>query len=297
MAFNPIDDSGLVNHLASLKHFLELLSDQSCKFDADVITTLCSPLLVASLLNSALDSDIVVDSVVVPFSSSLPLVNKAISELSLNSSKVFITKIDGLKSKMMALEVLVNSIADRFDGVWVFTSGVNSGNLGSGITIIMDISLAHHVCKIFKVFDQLLSFFQAGEINSIIAKAVNESFFVVLGGNFNKNGSHKCASFKKCFDFGLVNSFGGSFFVKTPTWANSHSVTKTINFLFVFSNLVNAVVDCNMCGVRKFFNTDNWAVSVSVGLGGLLDVQLNSLHKQTNRDWWKFDFKGADVNK
>ncbi|KAG9294043.1 hypothetical protein G9A89_021211, partial [Geosiphon pyriformis] len=213
MAFNPIDNSGLANHLASLKHSLELLSDQSEQFKGVY-----------------------------------------------HQDRWFGIKDDG------------------------------SGSFGSGIAIIMDISLAHHVCKISK-------FSQAGEINSIIAKAVNESFFVVLGGNFNKNGSHKCASFKKCFDFGLVNFFGGSFFVKTPTWANSHGVAKTINFLFVFSNLVNAVVDCNMCGIGKFFNTDHWAVSVSVGLGGLLDVQLNSLHKQANRDWWKFDFKGADVNK
>ncbi|KAG9303855.1 hypothetical protein G9A89_021437 [Geosiphon pyriformis] len=163
---------------------------------------------------------------------------------------------------------------------------------------IDDSGLANHLASL-KHFLELLSdqFSQADKINSIIAKAVNESFFVVLGGNFNKNGSHKCASFKKCFNFGLVNFFGGSFFVKTSTWANSHGVAKTINFLFVFSNLVNAVVDCNMCGIGKFFNTDHWAVSVSVGLGGLLDVQLNSLHKQANRDWWKFDFKGADVNK
>ncbi|KAG9286531.1 hypothetical protein G9A89_014697 [Geosiphon pyriformis] len=247
-----------------------------------------------------------VDNVVVLSFSSLPLVDKAISKLSLSSSKVLTTKVSGLESKIMALKVLVSLvlIADRFDGVWIFTSGVDSGDLGSGVTIIMDISLACHVCKISEAtFKNKLSvsilglyvgvslliwFFQAGKINFMIAKAVNESFFVILDGNFNKNGSHKCASFKKCFDFGLVNSFGGT---------NSYDVAKTINFLFISSNLVNAVVNCNMCSIGEFFNTDHWAVSVSVDLGGLLNIQLNFLCKQANRDQWKFNFKSADVNK
>ncbi|KAG9288570.1 hypothetical protein G9A89_008442, partial [Geosiphon pyriformis] len=73
--------------------------------------------------------------------------------------------------------------------------------------------------------------------------------------------------------------------------ANSHGVAKTINFLFVSSNLVNAVVNCNVCVVEEFFDTDHWAVFVSVGLEELLDVQLIFIHKQANKNWWKFDFK------
>ncbi|KAG9289994.1 hypothetical protein G9A89_010300 [Geosiphon pyriformis] len=59
--------------------------------------------------------------------------------------------------------------------------------------------------------------FQADKINSIIAKAMNESSFIVLGGDFNKNGFHKCPSFKKCLDLGLVNFLGSSSYVKMPT--------------------------------------------------------------------------------
>ncbi|KAG9293633.1 hypothetical protein G9A89_018970 [Geosiphon pyriformis] len=165
-----------------------------------------------------------------------------------------------------------------------FSSGLNSGYVGAGVAIVMNNSLAKHVCKIS----------EAVKINSLITKAVNEFFFVILGGDFNENGSHRCASFKKCFDLGLVNSLGGSFFVKILTWCNSRGVEKTINFVFIFSNLVNAVVDCSMTDVLEYFDTDHKAVTVSVGLGGLLDVHLSSLCKQVNKDHWKFDVKGAD---
>ncbi|KAG9286131.1 hypothetical protein G9A89_010145 [Geosiphon pyriformis] len=161
-------------------------------------------------------------------------------------------------------------MATKFGGVQVFSSGLNSGYMGAGVAIVINNSLAKHVCKVS----------EAVEINSLIAKAVNESSFVILGGDFNKDGSHRCASFKKCFDLGLVNSLGGSSFVKTPTWYNSHGVEKTINFVFIFSNLVNAVVDCSMTDVLEHFDTDHKAVTVSVGLEGLLDVHLSSLHKQ-----------------
>ncbi|KAG9295446.1 hypothetical protein G9A89_013475 [Geosiphon pyriformis] len=36
---------------------------------------------------------------------------------------------------------------------------------------------------------------------------------------------------------------------------------------------------------------------VSVNLNKLLDMQLNSIHKQANKNCWKFDFKGADQDK
>ncbi|KAG9286849.1 hypothetical protein G9A89_012399 [Geosiphon pyriformis] len=53
-----------------------------------------------------------------------------------------------------------------------------------------------------------------------------------------------------------------------------------IDFLFVFLNLVNAVVDHNVCSIGEFFDTDYWIVSMSVDLGELLNVWLNSLCKQ-----------------
>ncbi|KAG9303650.1 hypothetical protein G9A89_018547 [Geosiphon pyriformis] len=191
---------------------------------------------------------------------------------------------------------------NKFNGVQVFTSGLNSGYLGSGVAIIIDISLAKHVCKDSEVPGWLISlkllfknklsvlilglyagaslvaqFSQAGNINSMIAKAINEFSFVILGGDFNEDNSYKCVNFKKCLDFDLVNSLSKCSYVKMLTWANSCGVAKMIDFLFIFSNLVNT------------------AVFMSVDLGGLLDTWLNSLCKQANRDYWKFNFKNEFV--
>ncbi|KAG9307733.1 hypothetical protein G9A89_023298 [Geosiphon pyriformis] len=179
-------------------------------------------------------------------------------------------------------------LANKFDGIWVFTSGLDSGSLGTGVLIVMNSSLVKHVYKISEVPGQLLSikllfknklsvfilglyasassvvqFSQAGEINFLIAKAVNESSFVVLGGNFNKDGSHKCASFKKCFDLGLINSLRGSSFVKSSTWCNFCDITKTLDYMFVSSNLVGVVVDCGVDGVEDYFDTNHKAVYIS----------------------------------
>ncbi|KAG9284092.1 hypothetical protein G9A89_022866 [Geosiphon pyriformis] len=179
-------------------------------------------------------------------------------------------------------------IMNKFDGVQVFTSGLDAGHLGSGVVIIMDNSLAQHVYKVVDVPGWLISIrllfknklsvlilelyaeaslaicsFQMSDINSMIAKTVNESFFIILDGDFNENGSHKSANFKKCFDMDLINS----------------------------------LMDHNVVSVDEYFDTDYNAVSVSVGLGGLLDVQLNSLHKQANKDHWKYNFKNANDNK
>ncbi|KAG9284002.1 hypothetical protein G9A89_005331 [Geosiphon pyriformis] len=187
-------------------------------------------------------------------------------------------------------------LADKFDSVWVFTSGLDSGSLGAEVLIVVNSSLAKHVCKVFEVPSWLLSikllfknklsvsilglyagassvvwFSQAGEINSLIAKAVNESSFVILGGDFNKDSSHKCASFKKCFDLDLINFLEGSSFVKSPTWCNSHGITKTIDYVFVSFNLVGAMVDRGVDGIGNYFDTNYKTVYVSVRLSGLLD--------------------------
>ncbi|KAG9288321.1 hypothetical protein G9A89_021352 [Geosiphon pyriformis] len=213
-------------------------------------------------------------------------------------------------------------IANKFDGVRVFTSGLDSGHLGAGVAVIMDVSLACYVCKISEVPGRLLSikllfkgklsvlilglyagaslvvwFFQAGEINSLIAKAVNESSFIILGGDFNEDSSHKCASFKRCFDLGLVNFLVDSLAAKMPTWENSRGVKKTIDYVFVSSSLVNAIVHREVLNVSEHFDTDHQAVSVDLGLGGLLDTCLNSLRKQANKDRWKFDIKSASKAK
>ncbi|KAG9284837.1 hypothetical protein G9A89_003760 [Geosiphon pyriformis] len=197
-------------------------------------------------------------------------------------------------------------IANKFDGVQIFVSGLDSGYLGSGVAIIMDIILVKHVCKVFEISGHLLSvkllfknklsvsilglyagasvsahFLQADEINSLIAKAVNESSFVILGSNFNKDGSHRCASFRKCFDLGLVNALGGSLFGKNATWTNFRGVTKIIDYMFVSLSLVNAILDCSVTRVDEYFDTDHRAVTVSVGLGGFLDTAFKDFSAVT----------------
>ncbi|KAG9300047.1 hypothetical protein G9A89_018324 [Geosiphon pyriformis] len=196
-------------------------------------------------------------------------------------------------------------IANKFDGVRVFVSGLDSGYLGSGVMIIINNTLAKHVYKVVEVPRQLLSvkllfrnklsvsildlyvgasvsaqFLQVDEINFLIAKAVNESSFMILGSDFNEDGSHRCASFRKCFDLGLVNT-------------NSRGVAKVIDYVFMSSSLVNTILDRSVTRVDEYFDTDHRAVAVSVGLGGLLDINLMSLHKQVNKDQWKFNFKDA----
>ncbi|KAG9300521.1 hypothetical protein G9A89_002399 [Geosiphon pyriformis] len=247
---------------------------------------------------------------------------------------------------------------DKFDGVRVFSSGLDKGFMGAKVAIVMNTSLARHVSKVEEIPGRVISvrllfkgklsvtflglyagassgarFGQAFEVNTLIAKAVNSSNFVVLGGDLNENGSGRSASFKFCLSLGLVNSFVGvgktidyifvggnlssavaghqvvsvSDFFDTDHKAvvvsvglgglldvQLNRVGKTIDYIFVGGNLSSAVAGHQVVSVSDFFDTDHKAVVVSVGLGGLLDVQLNSLRKQANKDCWKFKIRNAD---
>ncbi|KAG9307198.1 hypothetical protein G9A89_017026 [Geosiphon pyriformis] len=121
-------------------------------------------------------------------------------------------------------------IMNKFKRVRIFSSGLDKGFLGAGVVVIMNNSLTHHVSKVKKVSgclilvrllfkDKLLVTFVglyagasaevrfglASEINFLIAKAVNSSSFVVLGGDFNENGSKKSANYKFCLDIELIH--------------------------------------------------------------------------------------------
>ncbi|KAG9305882.1 hypothetical protein G9A89_016534 [Geosiphon pyriformis] len=210
-------------------------------------------------------------------------------------------------------------IKDKYDGVRIFTSGLNVGYLGAGVVIVMNNSLACHVSKVEVVPGQVilvwllfkgkllvtvLSLYagafagvrlgQASKINSIIAKTVNTSTFVVLGGDFNEYDSGRSVSFKFCSSLGLINSFNNHHLVKALMWCNSKGVERTIDYIFVNGSLSSAVVEQWVGSVSDFLNMDHNAVVMSVGLGGLLDVQLNSLHKQANKNQWKFKIKDVD---
>ncbi|KAG9301120.1 hypothetical protein G9A89_012503 [Geosiphon pyriformis] len=170
----------------------------------------------------------------------------------------------------------------------MFTSGLESGNLGASVVIVMNSFLARHLLSIKLLFKNKLSvsilglyagvflvarFSQAGNINFFIAKAVNKFSFVILGGDFMKT---------KCLDFGLVNALGGSSSEKLPTWSNFWGIVKTIDYVLISSNLVKAVLGCGVFGIEEYFDTDYQMVSVLVGLGSLLD---------------KYNYKGVNVIK
>ncbi|KAG9295113.1 hypothetical protein G9A89_006094 [Geosiphon pyriformis] len=351
--------------LAFLERFLELLADQvsgileklgSINLVLLANTSDAYSLAVPVFVVSGLDLNMVLNDALAIPNSSTPVISNTALIISPSSSKVLTTKIGGLESKMVALEILVeskiamcnvrgmnnsmkqediihwhketNNFIFIFDGIWVFTSGLNSGHVGSGVVIVMDISLAKHVCKVSEMPGGLLSikllfknklsvsilglyagasstvqFSQADKVNFLIAKAVNKSFFVVLDGNFNENGLHKSVSFKRCLDLGLVNSLSGSPVVKSSTWKNSKGVKKTIDFVLVSFNLVNAVVDHNVVDVSKHFNTNHWAVSVSVSLGVRLIEIVGSLilgksfkdATSVNADMFANEFEAANV--
>ncbi|KAG9288634.1 hypothetical protein G9A89_006735 [Geosiphon pyriformis] len=185
-------------------------------------------------------------------------------------------------------------LKDKFDGVQIFSSGLDKGFMGAGVVIVMNTSLARHVSKVEEIPGQVISVqllfkgklsVTASEVNTLIAKAVNSSNFVILGGDLNENGSDRSASFKFCLSLGLVNLFVGHHLANSYMWSNSKGVGKTIDYIFVGSNLSTVVADHQVVSVSDFFDTDHKAVVVSVGLSGLLDA---------NKDHWKFKIKNAD---
>ncbi|KAG9294843.1 hypothetical protein G9A89_008535 [Geosiphon pyriformis] len=216
---------------------------------------------------------------------------------------------DTLKNLTITVMGLLAKIdnASLFNGVCIFTSGLGVGFFGAEIAIIMNSSLAWHVSKVDKIPGWLISvhllfkdkfsviilglyarasvnicFSQAFSINSLISKAANFSSFTVVGGNFNENESKKSASFKFCSDLNLVNTFNGHSLAKTPTWSNSRGVEKILDFIFVSKNLTFIITLHKIDDMSGFFDMDYKAISVVVGLGGLLDACLNSVHKQAN---------------
>ncbi|KAG9285977.1 hypothetical protein G9A89_022653 [Geosiphon pyriformis] len=98
---NPLNNSGLANYMTSLECSIEFLSDQVSEIlrklsFVDLVSVLSPsyvlPLVVAVLLDSALVLDMAVNSMVVPSSPSLLVIDNAIFNLSLSSSKVLTTK-------------------------------------------------------------------------------------------------------------------------------------------------------------------------------------------------------------
>ncbi|KAG9291084.1 hypothetical protein G9A89_012956 [Geosiphon pyriformis] len=164
------DDSSINDHLALLEHSLELLADQVsdilCRLDGIELVPLVSVSKVGSPVVSASvvlmsDADMVLDILLslFPFPSS-DVVYSTVN-LSLSSSKVLTFKVGGLESKIVALE---NKLLVTILG---FYAGVSTS----------------------------MHFGQAADINSMVSKAVNSSFFVILSGDFNENESKRSEGF------------------------------------------------------------------------------------------------------
>ncbi|KAG9300108.1 hypothetical protein G9A89_000848 [Geosiphon pyriformis] len=206
---------------------------------------------------------------------------------------------------------------------WIINKFDGSGYLGAEVVIIMDVSLAKHVCKISEVPGQFISvkllfknklsvtvlslytgatlekrLAHSYVVNLMVAEALNGSTFVVLGSNFNKNDSDHSASFKKCLDLGLFNSLHDSSSHRLPTWSNSRGVHKCIDFILVSDGLRSSFFNqCVSCSA-KFFDSDYLAVLVDIGLESFLSSQLNLIRRQAVREKWKYrvsDFGDASL--
>ncbi|KAG9289757.1 hypothetical protein G9A89_014492 [Geosiphon pyriformis] len=137
---------------------------------------------------------------------------------------------------------IMHWIMNRFNGVQIFTSGLDISFFDTGVAIIMDNFLVCHVFKVEEISSCVVSvhflfkdktsvlivslyagassgvrFSLVSEVNFFIVWMVNSSTFVVLGGDFNKNRFRKSTSFGFCSNLSLVNFFGGHFLASAPT--------------------------------------------------------------------------------
>ncbi|KAG9288918.1 hypothetical protein G9A89_019540 [Geosiphon pyriformis] len=302
---NSYGVSSLFDCLASLEWSLELLTNQI----SDIVRKLSFVELVL-LPPVSYKFSLTVSTPLAP-EVNLDMVLDGVPELSAPS---FFAVVDNTSVSFVTETKLRSSsglwIKNKYDGVWIFTFGLDVGYLDAGVAIVMDNSLTCHVSKVKVVPGQVISvrllfkskllvsvfglytgvsagiyFGQASEVNSIIAKAVNTSTFMVLGGDFNKCGSRKV--------LGLVNSFNGHYLIKALTWCNSRSVKRTIDYIFVSESLFFTVVKCWISSVSDFFDTNHNTVTVLVSLGGLLDFKIKNAD---STGWFCFrDYSSARI--
>ncbi|KAG9306675.1 hypothetical protein G9A89_004222 [Geosiphon pyriformis] len=123
-AFVSSGDHNVYDHLAFLEHSLKLLADQvsgileklgSMKLVSLVITSDASLTAIPVFVVLDLDLNMVLDSVSAIFNPSSPVINDTAPIISPSSFKVLTTKVSGLESKMVDLEVLVESVLEKLD--------------------------------------------------------------------------------------------------------------------------------------------------------------------------------------
>ncbi|KAG9300041.1 hypothetical protein G9A89_018318 [Geosiphon pyriformis] len=189
---------------------------------------------------------------------SVPLVSNSLKcSLKLLADKVsdilnklsFVKLVLLVSSPHISSLVVVVSVTTNMNSDMALDNTTVSHPFSFSVVADLIVDLSSSSSKVLTTKVSRLEFKMSNDINSMIAKAVNESSFVVLGSDFNKDGSQRYTSFKKCLDLGLVNSLNRSFCVNKSIWANSWGVVKTIDFLFISLNLVNAVVNCEMSDI------------------------------------------------
>ncbi|KAG9296302.1 hypothetical protein G9A89_014894 [Geosiphon pyriformis] len=264
------DNSSLNVCLASLECSLKLLADQISsilKKLSFVELVLALSLATPTSLVLHLDMDMALDSVLMPSASPFSAAGNVVSDFSSSSSKVLTFKVGSLKSKMVALEVLISLVLEKLDHLCsglVFTSGLESGYLGLGVAIIMNVFLVQHMCKVSEVsvlglygdvtLEKRLAYSHV--INSMVAETLNGSIFVVLSGDFNENDSGRSVSFKKFLDLDLLDSLYGSLLHKLSTWFNSRGVQKCIDFILVNDGLRSSSFNQQVYCLDEFFDFD-----------------------------------------
>ncbi|KAG9287176.1 hypothetical protein G9A89_003024 [Geosiphon pyriformis] len=167
-----------------------------------------SPLVIPVPLDSGLNLNMVLDNMLAFLILPLLIVADKVANLSLSSSKVF----DHQSFFGAGIAIIMNNSL----ACYVSIGEEVSGQLIS-VHLLFKNKLSVFILDFYASASISTHFGQAADVNSLISKVVKSSFFVVLGGNFNENGSKRSASFKFCLDLGLVNTFNKYALTKAPT--------------------------------------------------------------------------------
>ncbi|KAG9292607.1 hypothetical protein G9A89_006979 [Geosiphon pyriformis] len=336
-------ESALCNHLSSLECFLKLLVDQVSDILRKLSYIELVPLVSSSLVLSSvasislvadMNSDMTLDDALIDPIPFFVVVTDVVANISLSSSKVLTTKMGGLKSKMVALEVSVESVLEKLDqlcsglGLSINVS-VKQENIvywhkesENMVLIITETKLRSNIRPwIMNKFDGVriftsglgVSFLSAGIaiiMNSFLAWHVSKLLVTILDLCASVS-ANTCFSQVSFINFLISRVANSSLFTVIRNNFNKNRSKKSISFKFCSDlSLVNTFNEHflakvptwnNSRGVKKvldfifdFFDMDHKTISVVVGLGKLLDACLNSVYKQANQNWWKFKIRHAD---
>ncbi|KAG9307427.1 hypothetical protein G9A89_017257 [Geosiphon pyriformis] len=306
----PMVSIELNNRFATLKRSLVSLTECVDKLAKRLNSPEPTPLVIPSSQNQEVDivmsegsgvvtsSETIAEVAVFDFSV-VSKIEKTLKNLSVTVMSL-LAKIDnaGLSENMvfivMETKLRFNVrpwIMNKFDGVCIFTSGLIDGYLGAGVKEVPGCIILVHLLFKDKVLVSIIGLYACA------SPVVNSSNFVVLGGDFNEDKSMRSASFRFCLSIDLVNSFSRHPLAGASMWDNLRGIEKVIDHVFVSESLISAVTSHGVESVAGFFDTNHRAISVSVNLGGLLDMYLANIHRHTNIDYWKFKLKNCSLDK